>query len=63
MVQSCIRLSNDAKFFTSSDKVNENNTYSEILRNGMNISMDIGHNIGKTMQSVVIGPMSRFSTS
>lgn len=54
MVQSCIRLSNDAKFFTSSDKVNKNNTYSEILRNDMNISMDIGHNIGKTMQSVVM---------
>ena len=32
MLTNCVRLSNDSNFFKSSDRVNINNTYSEILK-------------------------------
>lgn len=54
MVQNCVRLSNDSKFFISSDEVNINNTYTEILNGSMNIGNSIGHSISKTMESVVM---------
>lgn len=54
MVMNCVRLSNDSKFFTSSDNLNKNNTYSEILNGSMNISNCIVHSISKPMKSVVM---------
>lgn len=54
MVANCVRLSNDSNFFRSSDRVNINNTYSEILKDSMNIGNSIGHSISKTMESVVV---------
>lgn len=54
MVTNCVRLSNDSNFFRSSDNVNVNNTYSEILNGSMNIGSSLGHSINKTMESVVM---------
>ena len=54
MVMNCVRLSNDSKFFRSSDNLNKNNTYSEILNGSMNIRKGIVHSISKTMESVVM---------
>ena len=54
MLTNCVRLSNDSNFFKSSDRVNINNTYSEILKGSMNIGNSIGHSINKTMESVVM---------
>ena len=53
MTTNCIRLSNDADYFKSSDRASKNNTYSEILKNSMNIMNSMGHSINKTMESVV----------
>lgn len=56
MYMNCVRLSNDSKFFRSSDNINKNNTYSEILNGSMNISNGIVHsisNISKNIESVV----------
>lgn len=54
MVTNCVRLSNDSSFFRSSDNVNVNNTYSEILNGSMNIGNNLGHSISKTVESVVM---------
>lgn len=54
MLTNCVRLSNDSNFFKSSDRVNINNTYFEILKDSMNIGNSIGHSINKTMGSVVM---------
>lgn len=54
MVTNCVRLSNDSYFFRSSDRVDINNTYSEILKERVNIGNSIGHSISKTMESVVV---------
>ena len=53
MVTKCVRLSNDSNFFRSSNNLNKNNTYSEILNGNMNISNGIVHSISKTVESVV----------
>lgn len=54
MVTNCVRLSNDSNFFISSNRININNTYSEILKDSMNIGNSIGYSISKTMESVVM---------
>lgn len=54
MVTNCVRISNDSSYFRSSDRVNINNTYSEIIRGNMNIGNGIGHISSKNMESVVI---------
>lgn len=54
MINSCIRLTNDCAFFTSSDRVSINNTYSGILKDGVNIANSIGHSFNKTVESVVV---------
>lgn len=53
MTTNFIRVSNDCKFFRSSSKVSTNNTYSEFLKDGMNVLGSIGYNINKTTQSVI----------
>lgn len=54
MLTNCVRLSNDANFFKSSDRVNINNTYLEIIKDSMNIVNSIGHSISNSMESFVM---------
>lgn len=54
MVTNCVRLSNDSGFFRSNNRISINNTYSGILKDGMNIGNSIGHSINKTVESVVM---------
>lgn len=54
MEMNCVRLSNDAGFFRCNDRVSVNNTYSEILKDCMNMGKSIGHSMNKTTESVVM---------
>lgn len=54
MAINCVRLSNDAGFFRSSDRVSINNTYSGLLKDGTNIGNSIGYGNNESMKSVVM---------
>ncbi len=49
----CLRLSNDASFFSKSFSSNIKNTYSSILTRKRNILEGMGHNISMNIQPVI----------
>ena len=54
MVTNCVRLSNNPSYFSSSDGVNMNNSYSKILKSDKTIRNNNVYSNSKTMGSIVI---------
>lgn len=53
MATKCVRISNDSNFFKISNRINTNNTYSEVLNDNVNIGSFAGHSNSKTTESIV----------